>query len=69
MRPVDDHRPAAEFKYDEIKHLNDVVAATAGLMVEQILIDDDPSIIEACRPLVDRAILVKPFNGCSAMTR
>ncbi|MFM9745456.1 hypothetical protein ACKI2C_48725, partial [Streptomyces brasiliscabiei] len=53
MRPVDDHRPAAEFKYDEIKHLNDMVAATAGLMAEQILIDDDPSIIEACRPLVD----------------
>ena len=69
MRPVDDHRPAAEFKYDEIKHLNDTVAATAGLMVEQILIDDDPSIIEACRPLVDRVILVKPFSGCSALTR
>ena len=69
MRPVDDHRPAAEFKYDEIKHLNDVVAATAGLMVELILVDDDHSIIEACSPLVDRTIHVKPFSWCSALTR
>ena len=69
MRPVDDRRRAAEFKHDAVKHLADVTEATAGPMVELILIDDDPSIIEACRPLVDRAILVKPFSGCSALTR
>lgn len=69
MRPVDDHRRAAEFKYDSIKHIADVIEATAGPMVELILIDDDPSIIEACSPLVDRTILVKPFSGCAAIAK
>ena len=69
MRPVDDHRRAAEFKHDAVKHLADVTEATAGPMVELILVDDDPSIIEACSPLVDRTIHVKPFSGCSALTR
>lgn len=69
MRPADDHRRAAEFKYDEVEHLAEVTEATAGPMVELVLIDDDPSIIEACKPLVDRTILVKPFSGCSALTR
>ncbi len=69
MRPVDDHRRAAEFKYDAIKHLADVTEATAGPMVELVLVDDDPTIIEACRPLVDRAIRVKPFSGCAAIAK
>lgn len=69
MRPVDDHRRAAEFKYDAIKNIADVTEATAGPNVELVLIDDDPSIIEACRPLVDRAILVKPFSGCAAIAK
>lgn len=69
MRPVDDHRRAAEFKYDSIKHIADVIEATAGPMVELILVDDDPSIIEACSPLVDRTILVKPFSGCAAIAK
>lgn len=69
MRPVDDHRRAAEFKHDAIKHLADVTEATSGPMVELILVDDDPSIIEACAPLVDRTILVKPFSGCSALVK
>ena len=69
MRPVDDHRRAAEFKYDAIKHLADVTEATAGPMVELVLVDDDFSIIGICEPLVDRAIWVQPFSGCSALTR
>lgn len=69
MRPVDDCRRAAEFKHDAVKHLADVTEATAGPMVELILVDDDPSIIEACSPLVDRTIHVKPFSWCSALTR
>ena len=69
MRPADDHRRAAEFKYDAIKHLADVTEATAGPMVELVLVDDDYSIISICEPLVDRTILVQPFSGCSALTR
>ena len=69
MRPVDEHRRAAEFKYDAIKHLADVTEATAGPMVELILVDDDSSIVEACAPLVDRTILIKPFSGCSAIAK
>lgn len=69
MRPVDDHRRAAEFKYDAIKHLADVTEATAGPMVELVLVDDDYSIISVCEPLVDRTIWVQPFSGCSALTR
>lgn len=44
-------------------------AEKAGRPVKVILVDDDPSIIEACSPLVDRTIHVKPFSGCSALTR
>ena len=69
MRPVDERRRAAEFKYDAIKHLADVTEATAGPMVELVLIDDDYSIISTCEPLVDRTIWVQPFSGCSALTR
>lgn len=69
MRPVDDHRRAAEFKYDAIKNLADVIEATAGPMVELVLADDDYSIISLCEPLVDRTIWVQPFSGCSALTR
>jgi hypothetical protein len=69
MRPVDDHRRAAEFKHDAIKHLADVTEATAGPMVELVLVDDDYSIISICEPLVDRAIWVQPFSGCSALTK
>ena len=69
MRPVDEHRSAAEFKYDAIVQIADVTEATAGPMVELVLVDDDPSIVEACGPLVDRTILVKPFSGCSALVK
>lgn len=69
MRPVDEHRRAAEFKYDAIKQIADVTEATAGPMVELVLVDDDYSIISICEPLVDRTIWVQPFSGCSARTR
>lgn len=69
MRPVDEHRRAAEFKYDAIKQIADVTEATAGPMVELVLVDDDYSIISICEPLVDRTIWVQPFSGCSALTR
>lgn len=65
MRPADDHRRAAEFKYDAIVQIKSELEREHRI----VLVDDDPSIIEACRPLVDGAILVKPFNGCSALTR
>ena len=65
MRPVDDHRRASDFKRDAIVQIKDETEGVYRI----VLVDDDPSIIEACGPLVDRAILVKPFSGCSALTR
>ena len=65
MRPADDHRRAADFKHDAIEQIKGEEKDKYRI----VLVDDDPSIIEACAPLVDRAILVKPFSGCSALTR
>ncbi|BES53387.1 hypothetical protein [Aeromonas phage phiWae15] len=65
MRPAYEHRHAAEFKYDAIAQIKSEMKDEHRI----VLVDDDPSIIEACAPLVDRTILVKPFSGCSALTR
>lgn len=65
MRPADEHRRAAEFKYDAIVQIK----GETGGEYRIVLVDDDPSIIEACGPLVDRTILVKPFSGCSALVK
>lgn len=65
MRPADDHRRAADFKHEAIVQIKSEVKDKYRI----VLVDDDPSIIEACASLVDRTILVKPFSGCSALTR
>jgi ribonucleotide monophosphatase NagD (HAD superfamily) len=58
MRPVDDHRPAHEFKRDVVQLLS--VCEDRRL----VLVDDDLRIIEACGDLVDEVIQVIPFIGC-----
>lgn len=64
MRPVDDHRRAADFKLQEVARLLD---EHKGFRI--VLVDGDETIIEACRPLVNRAILVTPFSGCAAIQK
>lgn len=61
MRPVDDHRPAHEFKRDVIKPISQLEQRRI------VLVDDDLRIIEACRDLVDDVIQVIPFVGCVGM--
>ena len=65
MRPADDHRRAAEFKYDAILQIKGELKREHRI----VLVDDDYSIISLCEPLVDKAIWVQPFSGCSALTR
>ena len=65
MRPADDHRRAAEFKYDAIVQIKSELKREHRI----VLVDDDYSIISLCEPLVDKAIWVQPFSGCSALTR
>lgn len=65
MRPVDDHRRAAEFKYDAIVQIKGELKDYRRI----VLVDDDYSILSLCEPLVDKAIWVQPFSGCSALTR
>lgn len=62
MRPVDDHRPAHEFKRDVIKPISQMEQRRI------VLVDDDLRIIEACRDLVDDVIQVIPFVGCVGMS-
>lgn len=62
MRPVDDHRPAPEFKRDVIKPISQMEQRRI------VLVDDDLRIIEACRDLVDDVIQVIPFVGCVGMS-
>lgn len=65
MRPADDRRRAAEFKYDAISQIKSELKDDHRL----VLVDDDYSIIGVCEPLVDRTIWVQPFSGCSALTK
>lgn len=65
MRPQDDHRRAAEFKRDAILQIKGELKGEHRI----VLVDDDYSIISLCEPLVDKAIWVQPFSGCSALTR
>lgn len=64
MRPIDDHRRAADFKLQEVTRLIERVSKA-----RIVLVDDDETIIEACRPLAIYPILVTPFSGCAAIQK
>lgn len=61
MRRQSDHRSGAEFKRSFLLRLK-----YDGRVV---LIDDDPTIIEACRDVVSAVIHVKPHRGCAAVQK
>lgn len=61
MRRQSDHRSGAEFKRSFLLRLK-----YDGRVV---LIDDDPTIVEACRDVVSAVIHVKPHQGCAAVQK
>ena len=59
MRPVDDHRPAPMFKLDLFQSI--------GLRAGDIVIDDDPKILQMVRENFPGVILIEVPSMCSAV--